>query len=92
MADYTFAPELLATQRAFLQASARVKEIGDSFPRLTAIAVGEADVPEELRQALQEARAEEQRLAVALQNDRYFATVDNALKARMELRKAAAAT
>jgi len=91
MAEYEFPSDLLEAQRAFLAADARVTEINAQMPRPTAIAAGEATIPDELRQAHAGAWAERDRTLDVLYGHSWWMEVprEEHFKARMALRKAA---
>ncbi|OPG10571.1 hypothetical protein [Microbispora sp. GKU 823] len=91
MADYEFPTDLIEAQRAFLAASIKVAEIDAQYPRPTAIAAGEASIPDELRQAHAEAWAERDRTLDVLYGHSWWMEVPRAEHhaARMALRKAA---
>ncbi len=94
MADYTFEPELIAAQRDFLTAEARVTEINALMPRPTAIAAGEASIPDELRQAREQAWAEQDRAIAVLYDQQAWEGIprEERVKARMQLKQAARST
>jgi hypothetical protein len=89
VADYDFPADLLEAQRAFWAADTRVEEIGALFPPPTAIADGTAAAPEELRQALHEARADRGRHLDVLYGHSWWGGVDDQNKAREALKATA---
>jgi hypothetical protein len=56
MADYDIPQSLIDSQIAFLKAEQHCQELIDAEPAATAIAAGEAEISEEQRKALAEAR------------------------------------
>lgn len=77
MADYDIPDDLLALQRAYDQADAKVQELS---------------VGDEHREALKDARAERLRLVEEIHRHQFWGTVDNRHSADMALKKAARAT
>ncbi|GAA1264398.1 hypothetical protein Psi02_64230 [Planotetraspora silvatica] len=92
MADYDIPSDLLDLQRAYFAADQRVQESGEGFPSAIDIANQEAEISDEQRSALIEARAARLDLVSELYRHPWFDTVDNTHEARMALRKAARAT
>lgn len=90
MADtYDFPPDLIAAQRAFWEADARVREVTNKLPSSIAIAAGEAEVSDEQRAELDQVRAARLE-ALAVQNRHpWWEAVDNRHAAWMALREAA---
>lgn len=76
MADYDIPDDLLALQRAYDQADARVQELVDGDDR----------------EALKAARAERLRLVEELHRHPFWSSVDNRHSADMALKKAARST
>lgn len=90
MADYNVPADLLDAQRAFYTADELAQEIADAMPSSVAIAAGEATIPDEQRQALEEARAERGRLIDVLYGPHHWwGTVGDKYAARMALQQAA---
>jgi hypothetical protein len=90
MSDYDLPPDLLQMRRDFLTAERRLSELGKAMPSPTAVAAGEAEVPDEQRQEWWTVQAECRRLAVGIQTHPWWASVDNRQKAERALRDAAA--
>jgi hypothetical protein len=88
-ADYDIPEDLLEAQRAFYAADARVRAAADAMPPAAAVLAGEAEVSEEQRRELADARAERLRLVDILYRHPWFQQVDDAHKARTALQKAA---
>jgi hypothetical protein len=92
MSDYDLPEDLLQMRRDFLAAERRLSELGEAMPAPTAIAAGEAEVPDEQREEWWTVQAECRRLAVGIQTHSWWASVDNRQKAERALRDAADAS
>ncbi|GAA3172361.1 hypothetical protein [Nonomuraea roseoviolacea] len=91
MADIEIPDDVIAAQRAYDAADARVHEIVASLPSSVAIVAGEAEISDEQRQAWHEARAERMRLLFALRDLPWWGEQPDPLGAEKALRKAARA-
>lgn len=91
MADYEFPSGLVDAQRAFQAADAKVVEIHARMPSPTVIAAGQAAIPDELRLAHEEARAERGRALDVLYGHSWWLEVprEEQHAARTALRQAA---
>ncbi|TDD97665.1 hypothetical protein [Actinomadura rubrisoli] len=89
MATYDFPPDLLQLQRDWYAADARCQEITASHPPALDVIAGTATVTDEQHTELKRARAERWDLTERLQRHRWWATVDDVLDAKKELRAAA---
>jgi hypothetical protein len=85
MSDYDLPPDLLQMRRDFLDAEQRLSELGKAMPAPTAIAAGEAEVPDEQRQEWWAVQAECRRLAMGIQTHSWWASVDDRHAARKAL-------
>jgi hypothetical protein len=90
MSDYDLPPDLLQMRRDFLATEKLLSELGKAMPAPTAVAAGEAEVPDEQRQEWWAVQAECRRLAMGIQTHSWWASVDNRQKAERALRDAAA--
>jgi hypothetical protein len=81
--------DLLRLRRDFLAAERRLSKLGKAMPAPTAVAAGEAEVPDEQRQEWWTVQAECRRLAMGIQTHSWWATADNRQKAWMALHTAA---
>ncbi|MEV8634944.1 hypothetical protein AB0395_25145 [Streptosporangium sp. NPDC051023] len=91
MSDYEFPADLLELQRAYWAADARVLEVTEALPPSPAIVAGEAEISEEQRAELAEAREQRLRALEAMNNHAWWATVPTRYAAWMALQKAAKA-
>jgi len=91
MADYGFPAELVEAQRTFLDAEIKLEAINARMPRATAIAAGEASVPEELQRAHDEVWAARSKALDVLYRHAHWGEVpkEERFAARMALRRAA---
>ncbi|MEV8639435.1 hypothetical protein AB0395_48080 [Streptosporangium sp. NPDC051023] len=87
MADYEFPDDLLAAQRAYYTADARVQEVTDALPSSQEILEG--FMTDEQRAELAEVREARLQALEALNNHPWWATADNRHAAWMALQKAA---
>lgn len=91
MADYDLPDDLIAAQKAFYEAEARCQALVDAEPAASAIVALEAEISEEQRQALADAREERLQAVEALHRHPFWETVDagDRIKVQAALRKAA---
>ncbi len=90
MAEYQPPAGLLQLKKDLLASEAARREIGEAMPAPTAVAAGEAEIPDELRRRWDDACAESARLAVEINRHPWWDTVDSrhaADVALMELAK-----
>ncbi|MFE3448935.1 hypothetical protein ACFXJ8_08340 [Nonomuraea sp. NPDC059194] len=91
MADFDLPDDLIAAQRAYDEADARVEEVTATLPSSVAVLAGEAEFTDEQRAALAEARAERLMRLTGLIDHPWWQSVDNKLDAQKQLRSAARA-
>ncbi|MGA4989845.1 hypothetical protein [Nonomuraea bangladeshensis] len=93
MADYDLPDDLIAAQKAFYAAEARCQELVDAEPAATAVVALEAEISDEQRRALADAREQRLQLVETLHRHPFWATVDTSdrIKVQAALRKAARA-
>lgn len=89
MADFDLPDDLIAAQRAYDEADARVDEVTAALPSSIAVVAGEAEFTDEQRAALVEARAERLMRLAGLLDHPWWQGVDNKLDAQKQLRSAA---
>ncbi|MEV4096987.1 hypothetical protein [Streptosporangium saharense] len=89
MANYDFPDDLIAAQRAFWEADARVREVTDRLPSSIAIAAGEAEVSDEQRAELDRVRAARLEALEVQNRHPWWGTVSDRHAAWMALKKAA---
>lgn len=93
MADFDLPDDLLAAQRAYDEADARVQQIADALPSSVAVVALEAEISDEQRRELAEARAERLRWVEVLAGHPWWATLEPERRAaaRTYLRRTARA-
>ncbi|GAA2860292.1 hypothetical protein [Nonomuraea rubra] len=89
MADLDIPEEVIAAQRAYDEADAEVHRIVASMPSGSAVAAGEAEIPDDLADELHRARMARLDRMEELRNLPWWDEVESVLKAEMALRKAA---
>ena len=87
MADYEFPDDLLAAQRAYWEADARVQEVTDALPSSQEILEGA--MTDEQRELLAEVRERRLRALEALDRHEWWKSAPDRYGARLALRKAA---
>lgn len=91
MADFDFPADLLDLQRAWYAADTRCEEISASHPSGRDVAAGVAEVAEEQRAELAQARAERLDLTEKLQRHPWWLEAGDVFAAKQALRAAARA-
>ncbi|GAA3086237.1 hypothetical protein [Streptosporangium carneum] len=91
MSEYEFPETLIAAQRAYWAADAHAQEVTDALPSSIAVLAGEAEVSEEQRERLAEARERRLEALEALNRHPWWATVDGRHAAWKALQQAAKA-
>jgi len=91
MADYDLPQDLIEAKKAFYADEARCQELVDAEPSPTAIVALEAEISDEQRQALAEAREHRLQLVETIHRHPFWATVEagDRMKVQAQLRKAA---
>jgi hypothetical protein len=93
MAEYLLPDELVELQRAFAVADARVQEIVAQLPPASAIVALEAEITDDQREAVEEARKARNDILTALYDHPWWETVakEDRYAVRLQLRQAASA-
>lgn len=93
MADYDIPPDLIDAQKAFYAAEQRCQTLVDAEPAATAIVALEAEISDEQRQALAEAREERLQAVERIHRHPFWGTVEagDRVKVQAQLRQAARA-
>ncbi len=89
MADYEFPDDLVAAQRDFYAADARVQEVTDALPSSLDIVAGTASITEDQRAELAAVRAERLRIVDILYGHTWWEGVEDPYAARLKLREVA---
>lgn len=91
MAGYDIPQDLIDLQKAFWAADNHAAQLVAGLPLGVDIAAGEAEIPDETRKLVDEARRERSRLVAELYGHPWFETVNRVEPAHEALREAAKA-